>query len=304
MIPDLVETTAHPGARPDHAVWQGRVFSVSGRSEKYDNFYSATGYGEGWGLCGWNCRHSFFPFIEELSDRAYPADKLREYNNKEVEYNGQKMSLYEATQQQRYIERQIRMWKREASAMDAAGLDSGYAYQKIRQWQAAQRDFIGQTGLRRDYFRERGGIQLGGKTAVTLDSPSLTGWINRTFYHPTTQADIDRVIANELNGIRFLAKPTHAPNLRPQGRTFVEPDPVTGKPVVTKILIGAQNHPGDKPLIRTLLHEQLEGKCGLRLSAEKLQRLLESPKEFMYYTRYTHEYIERVLDRFYKIKGW
>jgi len=161
MGTDLVETTAHNGARPDHAVWQGRVFSVGGKNPKYPDFEIETGYGEGGGLCGWNCRHSFFPFIEGLSDPAYTADKLREYNNKTVEFNGEKMSLYAATQQQRYIERQIRRWKREESAMDAAGQDSGYARMKVREWQAAQRDFVGQTGLTRDYFRERGGGQLG-----------------------------------------------------------------------------------------------------------------------------------------------
>jgi hypothetical protein len=160
MGADLVETTAHPGARPDHAVWQGRVFSVSGTHDKYPDFRHETGYGEGWGLCGWNCRHNFFPFFEGLSDPAYAADKLREYNGKMVTYNGKEMSLYDATQQQRYIERQIRRWKREASALDAAGQDNTAAMGKMRQWQARQRDFIDQTGLRRDYFRERAGTQF------------------------------------------------------------------------------------------------------------------------------------------------
>jgi len=161
MGTDLVETTAHAGARPDHMPWQGRVFSVGGKSKKYPDFVSSTGYGEGWGLCGWNCRHSFFPFFEDLSDSAYTSDKLREYNSKTVTIDGEKMDLYDATQQQRYIERQIRKWKREESALDAAGLDSGRAGMKIREWQAAQRDFVAQTGLTRDYFRERGGAQLG-----------------------------------------------------------------------------------------------------------------------------------------------
>ena len=61
---DLVETTAHHGARPSHAAWQGKWFSRSGRSDKYPDFYASTGYGTGPGLCGWNCRHSFFPVIE------------------------------------------------------------------------------------------------------------------------------------------------------------------------------------------------------------------------------------------------
>jgi len=160
MGADLVETTAHPGARPSHAVWQGRVFSVSGTSTKYPNFRGVTGYGTGPGLCGWNCRHSFFPYFEGMSDPAYSAEKLREYNNKVVTFNNETMSLYDATQQQRYIERQIRRWKREASALDFAGQDNGAAKVKIRSWQARQRDFIGQTGLRRDYFRERAGAQF------------------------------------------------------------------------------------------------------------------------------------------------
>lgn len=159
METDLVETTAHHGARPSHAVWQGKWFSRSGQSDKYPDFYAATGYGTGPGLCGWNCRHSFFPVIEGMSDPAYSTEKLRELNNRTVTYDGEEMSLYDATQRQRYIERKIRRWKREANAMDAARLDSSAARGKVREWQAAQRDFISQTGLTRDYFRERAGKQ-------------------------------------------------------------------------------------------------------------------------------------------------
>lgn len=167
MDTDLVETTAHHGARTspgigpsNHAWWQGRWFSRSRKPSKYPDFYEQTGYGTGPGLCGWNCRHSFFPVIEGLSDRAYSINELRQLNARTVTYDGKEMSLYDATQQQRHIERQIRRWKREAGALDAAGVDNTAAKQKVREWQAAQRDFIDQTGLRRDYFRERAGKQL------------------------------------------------------------------------------------------------------------------------------------------------
>ncbi len=172
MGTDLVETTAHHGARPDHAVWQGKIFSIRGTSDKYPSFYQETGYGTGPGLCGWNCRHSFFPYFEGLSDPAYSYDKLREYNSKTVTYNGKNMSLYDATQHQRYIERRIRRWKREDNAMgiaaDAApnaveklSLTNAawVAYDKVLYWQEIQRGFIKQTGLKRDYFRERAGAQ-------------------------------------------------------------------------------------------------------------------------------------------------
>ncbi|MFR8872510.1 MAG: phage minor capsid protein [Oscillospiraceae bacterium] len=121
---DLVETTAHMGARPEHMDWQGRIFSRSGKSRKYPDFVKSTGYGTGPGLCGWNCRHSFFPYFEGLSERAYSRAKLREYENKTVTYNGRTLPYYDATQQQRYLERQIRRWKREYLAMDAAVLDT------------------------------------------------------------------------------------------------------------------------------------------------------------------------------------
>jgi hypothetical protein len=171
MGTDLVETTAHPGARPSHVDWQGEVFSVSGTHPVYRDFIKYTGYGTGAGLCGWNCRHNFFPFFEGLSDPAYSDSKLKEYNAKKVTYNGKELDLYDATQQQRYIERQIRRWKRESSAMDAAGLDSRFAASKVREWQSVQRDFIKQTGLRRDYFRERAGKQ---NTPVRVMSENLT----------------------------------------------------------------------------------------------------------------------------------
>lgn len=49
--------------------------------------------------------------------------------------------------------------------MSAVGLDGSAAKDKVREWQARQRDFIKQTGLTRDYFRERAGKQ-------NLESPS------------------------------------------------------------------------------------------------------------------------------------
>ena len=74
----------------------------------------------------------FFPYFEGLSERAYSREKLREYETAKVNYNGQEMSVYEASQQQRYIERQIRRWKREYMAMDAAGADTTEASVKLR----------------------------------------------------------------------------------------------------------------------------------------------------------------------------
>lgn len=151
---DLVEVTAHSGARPDHAKWQGKIFSRSGTSKKYPDFRRETGYGTGAGLGGWNCRHSFYPYFEG-SPRTYTAKELKKLEARDYAYNGQKLTEYEATQTQRRIERNIRRWKREQAAMRAAGLPDDEAAAKVKEWQARQRDFIDQTGLKRQYDRER-----------------------------------------------------------------------------------------------------------------------------------------------------
>lgn len=152
---DLVETSAHAGARPSHAKWQGKIFSRSGNHPKYPNFKLETGYGTGAGLGGWNCRHSFYPFFEGVSKPAYKKADLKEMDAKTIEYNGEMLTEYEASQKQRSIERRIRKWKREAEGMNAAGLPDDEALSRVRYWQEKQRDFIKQTGLKRQSEREQ-----------------------------------------------------------------------------------------------------------------------------------------------------
>ncbi len=131
---DLVQVTAHGGARPEHAEWQGGIYSISGKHPKYKKLSTATGYGTGEGLCGWNCRHNFFPFFEGISEPANTAKQLWDMEHATVTYNGQEMPLYEATQRQRAIERNIRRWKREYLAMEAAGQDTTEAAVKLKKW--------------------------------------------------------------------------------------------------------------------------------------------------------------------------
>lgn len=108
MDSDLVEVSSHGDARPSHAEWQGKVYSISGKSKKYPPF-SRTGYGTGDGLMGWNCRHDFYPFFEGISERAsLPFDKE------------ETREAYELRQQQRSMERGIRKSKRGLAALDGA----------------------------------------------------------------------------------------------------------------------------------------------------------------------------------------
>ena len=120
MGAEYYETSAHAGARPSHAVWQGRVFKIEGSTPDYPNFAESTGYGTGAGLCGWNCRHSFYPFWPGISKPAYTKDKLEWYDAKRFRYQGQKLTDYECSQIQRGLERKIREYKRILASYDAA----------------------------------------------------------------------------------------------------------------------------------------------------------------------------------------
>ena len=128
---ELVEVSAHWGAREgeghaNHAGWQGKIYSVHGSTAKYPNLEEATGYpSDPRGLCGYNCRHTFYPYWEGISEPAdFPAEPAP------VEVNGRKYTYYQATQEQRRREREIRAMKREANALEAAG--EGGAAKELR----------------------------------------------------------------------------------------------------------------------------------------------------------------------------
>ncbi|MBQ9042317.1 MAG: hypothetical protein IJ111_05820 [Eggerthellaceae bacterium] len=145
---ELVEVSAHIDARPEHAEWQGQVYSLTGGSKMedgttYPDFYSATGYGSVDGLCGANCRHSFGPY-RHGAPRAYDPDPQHESGLPAEE-------IYEMTQQQRYLERQIRADKRELRGAQQVHDEQGTiasrvgvakAQERLRRSQAEMRDHI------------------------------------------------------------------------------------------------------------------------------------------------------------------
>lgn len=128
---DIVEVTAHAGARPSHAEWQGRRYSLSGKSKEYPSLEEATGYGTGDGLKGWNCRHDFYP-VFEFSPPAYTEEQLANIDPPPIEYNGKTLTYYECTQKQRAMETVMRKTKREIIAAQASGDDDMFTAKSIR----------------------------------------------------------------------------------------------------------------------------------------------------------------------------
>ncbi len=79
----------------------------------------------GAGLCGWNCRHTFFAVFPELGDPpAWTRDQLEELNARNIEYNGKQYTRYEINQMQRARERNVRRWKKRYLAETEAGVDT------------------------------------------------------------------------------------------------------------------------------------------------------------------------------------
>ena len=155
---EFFETTAHGGARPSHAEWQGRQFHRGGAvdymGKHYPDFEAATGYGTGTGLCGWNCRHTFFAVFPELgAPPAWTRDQLEELNARNIEYNGKKYTRYEINQMQRVRERSVRRWKKRYLAEDAAGLDTTDSAVRLKTARQSLAEFAQATGGRVDSAR-------------------------------------------------------------------------------------------------------------------------------------------------------
>lgn len=163
---DLMEITAHAGARPSHASWQGQIVSLSGRKGYLS--LSDIGYGTGDGFKGWNCRHDWYPYFEG-SSRMYSAKDIKELDVKNIEFpDGSMHTLYEAEQQQRAFERKIRQTKRTLNACDEAinnlsdkellqKLDNEFSKYsiKLKRQESELNNFCDKTGLLKDNARSQ-----------------------------------------------------------------------------------------------------------------------------------------------------
>lgn len=116
---EYFEVEWHAGARPTHAVWQGRVWSK-------EQLYSVCGLGTVTGLLGVNCYHTYYPFFPGISQRNWSDDWLEEQNRKEAEpksFDGKEYTLYEAKQRQRQMETAMRAQREKVKLLQAGGAD-------------------------------------------------------------------------------------------------------------------------------------------------------------------------------------
>lgn len=169
-----MELTAHGGARPEHARWQGQLVQIQGKRTRkiIDGLKVFTleeiGYGDGRGFKGWNCRHNWHPYYPGLSTPNYTPEEIAKLDEKSISYNGEKYTAYEISQMQRKGERKVRTLKRRAAALEEAakntddpvlkqGLNDDFAAVSVRLKDAEKtlKDFCQQTGRRNDTFRSQ-----------------------------------------------------------------------------------------------------------------------------------------------------
>lgn len=131
MEQDLMEISAHAGARPSHAEWQGQIVSLSGDNDKYLSL-DDIGYGDVGGFLGANCRHNWYPFFEGISERAWTKEMLDDIDPEPFLFEDKEYTFYEATQKQRQIERTIRKYKHRVMMYDKVGDDESKLIAQVR----------------------------------------------------------------------------------------------------------------------------------------------------------------------------
>ena len=296
---DLVITDAHWGARPEHAEWQGKPCCMKGRKKvdgmEYPDIRDLTGYGTVTGLLGANCAHSinpYYPGITPLPDHDFKKLEKR-YGMTSDEY-------YEATQKQRVWEQRIRKTKREIAVMESAGigLESPTYVQKrllLGKQQASVAQLCREKNLPRQYAREKAyGVaqQPRALRSVQRNKPQL-----QRGSHPASQELIDEMLDTVLSGVRTTKKPVYNPRIGSPGKTTIGYNE-NGAKHVSRSEIGKQYAPGDKELIDTMLHEELEARIWLNVHGRERYWELNGADDDV-----RHAYIQKIIDRFMRLKG-
>lgn len=164
---DYFEVAWHAGARPTHAVWQGRVWSR-------EQLVTVCGLGTVTGLEGVNCYHERYPFIPGISERNWSDEWLENMNRKEKTpkiFNGKEYTVYEAKQKQRQMETAMRAQREKVQLLKDGGADPDDVMLARAKYQGQLNEysrFSRKMGLVEE--RERIYIDMRGRVAPSKDS--------------------------------------------------------------------------------------------------------------------------------------
>lgn len=223
---DIMEITAHSGARPEHAKWQGKLVSRSGK-EGYLSL-SDIGYGTVTGFKGANCSHNWFLFFEGVSKRKYTDEELEALKNETVTYNGEEIPKWQAIEKQRAIERAVKESKRQLVVLDEglknaktddlkAELQTAFNNTSVRlkKQEARLKDFCKQTGLYYDNSRVQVFTQAT-ENGVKNWGKSVSGkavWANKKAVDNSVKSGIIKENEKTSELGRFKEKIRNDPNM-------------------------------------------------------------------------------------------
>lgn len=141
---DCWEISAHMGARPSHAVYQGRQYPNS----QYETIVLPL-------ITDYNCRHSAYPIIMGVTKPAYSDEELTALDPPPFTYEGRQYTAYEAQQQMRKMERSMRRQKDRCVVADAVGDKDAFtaASIKLRRQKDYYEDFCKAAGTYTEYER-------------------------------------------------------------------------------------------------------------------------------------------------------
>lgn len=162
---EYFEVAWHAGARPTHAVWQGKVWTK-------EQLVSVCGLGTVTGLLGANCYHEYYPFFSGISERNWTDQWLEEKNqeeNKPKEFQGKEYTVYEAKQRQRQMETAMRAQREKVRALQKGKADQDEILAHKMKYQGQLNEyarFSKKMGLRQE--RERIYLDMKGRVAPDL----------------------------------------------------------------------------------------------------------------------------------------
>lgn len=115
------EMSAHSGARPSHAVYQGRQYTQKEYEQKIRGL-----------LNDYGCRHDVYPIILGVSEPVYTEQELQNIDPPPFTYEGRRYTAYEAQQQMRKMERAMRKQKNRCIVADASGDEEAFTTASIK----------------------------------------------------------------------------------------------------------------------------------------------------------------------------
>ena len=137
---DGVQINISPNCRDDHRPINGQVFKLNSRAWRRHKHL----------LEDFNCQHYESYIITDIEDNIYSKEEIEKANTRTIKYKGEEIPYYQATQKQRALERQIRNAKKTYMSESTKENKS-----KVSKAQANIRKYLAETGLERDYLRER-----------------------------------------------------------------------------------------------------------------------------------------------------